>query len=75
MTALMPEDSKTQVEEISLRFKTSKPSGLLLATSLENSLDKIQITLEQGIAKAKLHIGNQEKVSLKKEKKKQFIMY
>lgn len=66
MTALMPEDSKTQVEEISMRFKTSKPSGILLATSRENSFDRIQITLDQGTAKAKLHIGDQEKVNCSK---------
>ncbi|XP_076289211.1 neurexin 1 isoform X2 [Lasioglossum baleicum] len=62
MTALMPEDSKTQAEELSLRFKTTKPQGLLLATSLENSPDRLQIYLDMGKAKMLIHIGDKEKV-------------
>ncbi|XP_031785413.1 neurexin-1 isoform X3 [Nasonia vitripennis] len=64
MTALMPEDSKTQAEELVIRFKTTKPRGLLLATSLENSVDRLQISLEDGSAKALVHIDHQEKVIL-----------
>ncbi|KAK9310048.1 hypothetical protein QLX08_000515 [Tetragonisca angustula] len=61
MTALMPEDSKTQTEEIVVRFKTTRPRGLLLATSLENSSDRLQIYLEEGKAKMLIHIGDKEK--------------
>ncbi|XP_050493367.1 neurexin-1 isoform X11 [Bombus huntii] len=61
MTALMPEDSKTQTEEIVVRFKTTRPRGLLLATSLENSSDRLQIFLEEGKAKMLIHIGDKEK--------------
>ncbi|XP_017757069.1 PREDICTED: LOW QUALITY PROTEIN: neurexin-3-like, partial [Eufriesea mexicana] len=61
MTALMPEDSKTQTEEIAIRFKTSRPRGLLLSTSLENSPDRLQIYLEEGKAKMLIHIGDKEK--------------
>lgn len=64
MTALMPEDSKTQTEEIVVRFKTTRPRGLLLATSLENSSDRLQIYLEEGKAKMLIHIGDKEKVSV-----------
>ena len=60
----MPEDSKTQAEEISIRFKTTRPNGLLVATSFENSSDKLQISLEKGTAKIRIHIGDREKVSL-----------
>lgn len=63
MTALMPEDSKTQTEEIVVRFKTTRPRGLLLATSLENSSDRLQLYLEEGKAKMLIHIGDKEKVS------------
>lgn len=62
MTILMPEDSKTQAEEISVRFRTSQQNGLLLATSLETSSDCLQIFLDQGIAKLRISIQNQEKV-------------
>ncbi|XP_076378751.1 neurexin 1 isoform X3 [Megalopta genalis] len=61
MTALMPEDSRTQAEELSLRFKTTRSQGLLLATSLENSSDRLQIYLEMGKAKLLIHIGDKEK--------------
>ncbi|OAD57169.1 Neurexin-1a-alpha [Eufriesea mexicana] len=64
MTALMPEDSKTQTEEIAIRFKTSRPRGLLLSTSLENSPDRLQIYLEEGKAKMLIHIGDKEKVQV-----------
>ncbi|CAK9814938.1 Nrxn1 [Anthophora quadrimaculata] len=62
MTALMPEDSKTQAEEIVVRFKTTRPRGLLLSTSLENSPDRLQIYLEEGKAKMLIHIGDKEKI-------------
>ncbi|XP_023287827.1 neurexin-3, partial [Orussus abietinus] len=62
MTALMPEDSKTQAEEVVVRFKTTKPRGLLLATSLENSADRLQLSLEEGKAKMLIHIGDREKI-------------
>ncbi|XP_076226293.1 neurexin 1 isoform X6 [Nomia melanderi] len=62
MTALMPEDSKTQAEEISVRFKTTKPRGLLLSTSLENSPDRLQIYLDEGKAKMLIHVGDKEKI-------------
>ncbi|XP_043461803.1 neurexin-3b isoform X3 [Leptopilina heterotoma] len=61
LTALMPEDSKTQAEEIVLRFKTTRPRGLLLATSLENSSDRLQIYLADGNAKAQIRIDKTEK--------------
>lgn len=62
MTALMPEDSRTQAEEVVVRFKTTRPRGLLLATSLENSPDRLQIYLEEGKARVLIHIGDREKV-------------
>lgn len=60
----MPEDSRTQAEEIIIRFKTARPRGLLLATSLENSADHLQIYLEEGKAQVQIHIGDREKVRL-----------
>lgn len=64
MTALMPEESKTQAEEVIIRFKTTRPRGVLLATSLENSADRLQIYLDEGKAQMLIHIGDREKVSL-----------
>ncbi|TGZ57018.1 Neurexin-3-alpha [Temnothorax longispinosus] len=62
MTALMPEDSRTQAEEIVVRFKTTRPRGLLLATSFENNADRLQIYLDEGKAHSLIHIGDQEKL-------------
>lgn len=62
MTILMPDDSRTQAEEISLRFRTSEPSGLLLATSADSSSDCLQLYLENGVAKLRIHIQSHEKV-------------
>ncbi|XP_014473358.1 PREDICTED: neurexin-1 isoform X1 [Dinoponera quadriceps] len=62
MTALMPEDSRTQAEEVIVRFKTTRQRGLLLATSLENSSDRLQIYLEEGKARMLIHIGDREKI-------------
>ncbi|XP_036146252.1 neurexin-1 isoform X5 [Monomorium pharaonis] len=62
MTALMPDDSKTQAEEIVVRFKTTRPRGLLFATSFENSADRLQIYLDEGKAQMLIHIGDREKV-------------
>ncbi|KMQ91197.1 neurexin-3b-alpha-like protein, partial [Lasius niger] len=62
MTALMPEESRTQAEEVIIRFKTTRPRGLLLATSLENSADRLQIYLDEGKAQMLIHIGDREKL-------------
>ncbi|KYN22145.1 Neurexin-1-alpha [Trachymyrmex cornetzi] len=62
MTALMPEDSRTQAEEIVVRFKTTRPRGLLLATSFENSADRLQIYLDEGKAHMLIHVGDREKL-------------
>lgn len=62
MSALMPEDSRTQAEEIVVRFKTTRPRGLLLATNLDNSPDRLEIYLEEGKAHMLIHIGDREKV-------------
>ncbi|KAG5347757.1 NRX3A protein, partial [Acromyrmex charruanus] len=62
MTALMPEDSRTQAEETVVRFKTTRPRGLLLATSFENSADRLQMYLDEGKAHMLIHIGDREKL-------------
>ncbi|KAH0567856.1 hypothetical protein KQX54_015162 [Cotesia glomerata] len=62
MTILMPEDSRTQAEEISLRFRTSQPNGLLFATSADSSSDCLQLYLDNGVAKMRIQIQSHEKV-------------
>jgi neurexin len=55
--------SRTQTEELVLRFKTSRPVGLLLITSAEsNSPDRLEIALVAGRIRANVRLGDREKV-------------
>ncbi|XP_025992854.2 neurexin-1 isoform X3 [Solenopsis invicta] len=63
MTALMPDESRTQAEEIVVRFKTTRPRGLLFATSFgENNADRLQIYLDGGKGQMLIHIGDRDKL-------------
>jgi neurexin len=55
--------SRTQTEELVLRFKTARPVGLLLITSAEsNSPDRLEIALVAGRIRANVRLGEREKV-------------
>lgn len=55
--------SRTQTEELVLRFKTSRPVGLLLLTSADsNSPDRLEIALVAGRVRASVRLGDREKV-------------
>ncbi|KAL9901022.1 neurexin 1 isoform 4-T10 [Glossina fuscipes fuscipes] len=54
--------AKTQTEELLLRFKTSRPAGLLLMTSAEsNSPDRLEIALVAGRIRASVRLSDREK--------------
>lgn len=54
---------RTQTEELVLRFKTSRPTGLLLLTSADtNSPDRLEIALVAGRVRASVRLGDREKV-------------
>ncbi|XP_055385088.1 neurexin-1 isoform X9 [Condylostylus longicornis] len=54
--------SKTQTEELVLRFKTARPAGLLLITSAEsNSPDRLEIGLVAGRIRASVRLADREK--------------
>lgn len=56
--------TKTQTEELLLRFKTSRPTGLLLMTSAEsNSPDRLEIALVAGRIRASVRLSDREKAS------------
>jgi len=56
--------TKTQTEELVIRFKTSRPAGLLLLTSAEsNSPDRLEIALVAGRVRASVRLSDREKVS------------
>ena len=55
--------SRTQTEELILRFKTARPMGLLLVTSADsNSPDRLEIALVAGRIRASVRLGEREKV-------------
>lgn len=55
--------TKTQTEELVIRFKTSRPAGLLLLTSAEsNSPDRLEIALVAGRIRASVRLSDREKV-------------
>uniref|UniRef100_A0A182YF27 Laminin G domain-containing protein n=1 Tax=Anopheles stephensi TaxID=30069 RepID=A0A182YF27_ANOST len=57
--------SRTQTEELVIRFKTSRPAGLLLLTSAESSSsDRLEIGLVAGRVRANVRLGDREKVPL-----------
>ncbi|XP_067618490.1 neurexin 1 isoform X1 [Eurosta solidaginis] len=54
--------TKTQTEELIIRFKTSRPTGLILLTSAEsNSPDRLEIALVAGRVRASVRLSDREK--------------
>lgn len=60
----MPEESHTQAEDISLRFRTMHPNGLLFMTVSDESNDKMEVYLEGGIIHLGANVGSGEKVNI-----------
>ena len=63
MKISMPGESKTEVEDISLRFSTVRPHGLLFLTASEETKDIMELLLESGAIKLKLNLGSGTRVS------------
>ncbi|XP_053395317.1 neurexin-1-like isoform X3 [Mercenaria mercenaria] len=53
----LPQESYTEAEDISLRFRTVRSSGLLLVTSSAISEDAIELYLERGACKLTITLG------------------
>lgn len=60
----------TQAEEIVLRFKTTKPLGLLLITSTTETGDRIELAVAAGRIRLALRLGVKDKKPEDKEKDK-----
>ena len=58
----LPEESSTEAEDISLRFRTVRSRGLLLITSSSISEDAIELYLERGACKLSVSLGRGSKV-------------
>lgn len=60
----LPEESSTEVEDISLRFRTERPSGLLFATLSNSSVDRLELMLDDGQVRMDINVGAGTKVSV-----------
>ncbi|XP_065332966.1 neurexin 1 isoform X3 [Cloeon dipterum] len=63
LLASYPEEMRTQAEEISLRFMTSRPLGLLLLTAgSTHASDRLELTLSGGRVRLAVRLADREKV-------------
>ncbi|BES99010.1 Laminin G domain [Nesidiocoris tenuis] len=61
MTVRMSHEMRSQAEEVRLRFRTTRPSGLLLATSTEQIGDRLQVAIFSGRLRLHIRLGEKEK--------------
>ncbi|KAL8601328.1 hypothetical protein ACOMHN_054622 [Nucella lapillus] len=57
-----PEETHTQAEEISMRFRTMHPSGLLFTTASDQTMDRMELYLENGVIYLTINVGSGEKL-------------
>lgn len=62
MTVRFAREQRSQAEEVRLRFRTTRPIGLLLTSSTEQSGDRLLLALTQGRLRLNIRIGDKEKV-------------
>ncbi|KAK9891151.1 hypothetical protein WA026_013467 [Henosepilachna vigintioctopunctata] len=70
MEVNMDSEQVTQTEDIVLRFRTSKPLGLLLITSTVDTGDRIELAVAAGRIRMALRLGVKDKKQEDKEKDK-----
>ncbi|XP_056637002.1 neurexin-1 isoform X2 [Diorhabda sublineata] len=70
MEVTMDNEQITQTEDIVLRFRTSKPLGLLLITSTVETGDRIELAVAAGRIRLALRLGVREKKKEDREKDK-----
>lgn len=68
MTVRMDKEMVTQTEDIILRFRTSKPLGLLLISSTMETGDRIELAVAAGRIRLALRVDVKEKRKEDREK-------
>ncbi|XP_078001036.1 neurexin-3-like [Glandiceps talaboti] len=58
LRVLMQNESRTEAEEISLRFKTQRAYGLLMATTFKSGYDTLMLELDSGKVKLQVNLGD-----------------
>lgn len=56
------QESNTQAEDITFRFRTNRPNGLLLATTSTLSSDRLELALQAGKLRLTVKLGDKDKV-------------
>ncbi|XP_069165959.1 neurexin 1 isoform X1 [Procambarus clarkii] len=56
------EESNTQAEDITFRFRTNRPVGLMFATTSTQSSDKLELALQAGKLRLTVKLGDRDKV-------------
>ncbi len=62
MRITMPEESRTEAEDVSLRFKTRRSNGLLFATTSTKTSDRLEVMIEGGRVRVDVNLGSGSKV-------------
>ena len=57
MKITLPDSTKSKVEDVSLRFKTRHPNGVLIATTSDTVIDILMIALRDGAIKVSANYG------------------
>lgn len=60
----LPEESLTEAEDISVRFRTIRANGILVLMASSRSTDTLEIYLEHGAVKLTISLGSGSKVSI-----------
>ena len=58
----LPEESRTEAEDITLRFQSPNPNGLLFATTSTNAADHMELMLDNGQLRLDIELGSGVKV-------------
>ncbi len=58
MKVVMPTIMHTEAEDVSLRFRSQRAYGLLMATTSRDSADTLRLELDGGRVKLTVNLGN-----------------
>jgi hypothetical protein len=75
MLITMPDEFRTQTEDVTLRFRTTRPLGLLLTTNTEQSAGKLELALMGGRVRLVARMGDREKVHYRARPRKLFPIF